>query len=191
MVEAYDTRPAVKEQVESLGAKFVDLGLATDKAEETSGYARAQSEEFYRHQRNAMGTHVAASDVVITTALVPCRPAPKLISEEMVRGMQPGSVIVDLAAEQGGNCELTVPGKEVMQHGIIIIGPINLPSGLPYHASVMYARTVASYLLYLYKDGRLQLNLDDELVREPLLTHQGECIHEAARAAVAGGPTDH
>jgi H+-translocating NAD(P) transhydrogenase subunit alpha len=188
VVEAYDTRPAVKEQVESLGAKFVDLGLK--QAEEKTGYARGESEEFYRRQQEQMAPHVAGADVVITTALVPGNAAPRLISEELVRGMQPGSVIVDLAAEQGGNCTLTVPGEEVTRHGVIILGPLNLPSSVPFHASLMYARTVASYLLYLCKDGTLRLDQSDELIRGPLVTFQGEIVHEAARTAVAGMPND-
>jgi NAD(P) transhydrogenase subunit alpha len=177
VVEAYDTRPVVREQVESLGAKFVDLGLETNDAEEKTGYARAQSEDFYERQRQRMGQCVAAADVVITTALIPGKRAPVLITEEMVRGMRPGSVVVDLAAEQGGNCELTEPGQEVVRHGVLISGPVNLPSTLAQHASQMYARTVTSYLLHLFKGGDLQLDLDDELTRGPLVTHQGQIVH--------------
>jgi NAD(P) transhydrogenase subunit alpha len=181
VVEAYDTRPIVREQVESLGAKFVEFALETKDAEGKGGYAKAQSEEFYRRQREQMATRIAAADVVITTALVPGQRAPVLITEEMVKGMRPGSVIVDLAAEQGGNCAVTEPGQEVSRHGVLIVGPINLPSTLPYHASQMYARNVSSYLLHLLKDGRLQFNLDDELTRGPLVTHQGEIVHEALK----------
>ncbi|MCI0380214.1 MAG: Re/Si-specific NAD(P)(+) transhydrogenase subunit alpha [Gemmataceae bacterium] len=187
VVEAYDTRPAVKEQVESLGAKFADFGLATQDAEAKTGYAKAQSEEFYQKQQEAMARAVAASDVVITTALIPGQRAPVLISAQMVQGMRPGSVIVDLAAEQGGNCALTEPGQEVVRHGVVISGLTNLPSTVPYHASQMYARTVVSYLLHLCKDGRLQLDLNDELTRGPLVTHQGEIVHEAVKAALAAG----
>ena len=187
VVEAYDTRPVVKEQVESLGAKFVELGLETADAQDRSGYARAQSEEFYRKQQQMMGQYVAAADVVIPTALVPGRRAPVLVTEEMVRGMRPGSIIVDLAAEQGGNCALTEPGQEVVKHGVTILGPLNVPSTVPFHASQMYARTVTSYLLHLLKDGRLHLDLEDELTRGPLVTHQGEVVHEAAKAAIAAG----
>jgi len=187
VVEAYDTRPVVKEQVESLGAKFVELALETKDAEAKTGYAKEQSEEFYRRQREMMATCLAAADVVITTALIPGKRAPVLITEEMVQGMRPGSIIVDLAAEQGGNCALTEPGREVVKHGVLILGFLNLPSTVPFHASQMYARTVTSFLLHLLKDGRMQFDLNDELTRGPLVTHQGEIIHEAAKAIIAGG----
>src|SRR5262249_40621364 len=161
VVEAYDTRPAVKEQVESLGGKFVELGLETKDAEAKTGYAKAQSEEFYRQQQQLMARCVTAADVVITTALVPGQRAPVLITEEMVRGMRPGSVVVDLAAEQGGNCALTEPGREVVRHGVVVAGPTNLPSAVPFHASQMYARTVTNYLFHLLKDGKVHLDLND------------------------------
>jgi NAD(P) transhydrogenase subunit alpha len=179
VVEAYDTRPVVKEQVESLGAKFVELGLETKDAEAKTGYAKAQSEEFYQRQREMMTRWVAASDVVVTTALIPGKRAPVLITEAMVQGMRPGSVVVDLAAEQGGNCALTEPGQEVVKHGVLIAGPTNLPSTVPYHASQMYARNVTSYLLHLVQGGSLRLDLSDELTRGPLVTHQGEIVHSA------------
>jgi NAD(P) transhydrogenase subunit alpha len=182
VVEAYDTRPAVKEQVESLGAKFAELGLASKDAEDKSGYAKAQSEEFYQKQQEMMSKYVAAADVVIPTALVPGQRAPILITEEMVRGMRPGSVILDLAAEQGGNCALTEPGQEIVRHGVIIIGPMNLPSTVPFQGSEMYARTVTSYLLHLLKDGKPYLDMNDELTRSPLVTHQGEILHEVVKA---------
>jgi len=182
VVEAYDTRPAVKEQVESLGARFAELTLETKDAEDKGGYAKAQSEEFYRKQQELMSKYVTAADVVIPTALVPGQRAPVLITEEMVRGMRPGSVIVDLAAEQGGNCALTEPGREVVRHGVVMLGPINLPSTVPFHASEMYSRTVTNYLAHLLKEGRLHLDLDDELTRGPLVTHQGEVLHEAVKA---------
>jgi NAD(P) transhydrogenase subunit alpha len=181
VVEAYDTRPVVKEQVESLGAKFVELGLETADAEAKTGYAKAQSDEFYRRQQEAMGRFIAAADAVIPTALVPGKRAPVLVTEEMVRGMRPGSVIVDLAAEQGGNCALTEPGREVVRHGVVIMGPLNLPSTLAFHSSQMYARTVSNYLTHLLKDGQIQLDLNDELTRGPLVTHRGEIVHEAAK----------
>jgi H+-translocating NAD(P) transhydrogenase subunit alpha len=190
VVEAYDTRPVVKEQVESLGAKFVELGLETKDAQEKTGYAKAQSEEFYARQRQMMLKYVAAADVVIPTALVPGQRAPILITEEMVKGMRPGSVIVDLAAEQGGNCALTEPGQEVVKHGVVLIGPINVPSTVPFHASQMYARTVTNYLLHLVKEGKIHLDLNDELTRGPLATHQGEILHEAVKKALAGGKKD-
>ncbi len=182
IVEAYDTRPAVKEQVESLGARFAELGLQTKDAEDKSGYAKAQSEEFYGKQQEIMAKYVTAADVVIPTALVPGQRAPILVTEEMVKGMRPGSVIVDLAAEQGGNCALTEPGREVVRHGVLIIGPVNLPSTMPLHASQMYARTVAQFLGHLVKEGRIDLDLEDELTRGPLVTHRGEVVHEAVKA---------
>ena len=182
LVEAYDTRPAVKEQVESLGAKFVALDLETREAEDKGGYAKAQSEEFYRRQQQMMLKCVTGADVVISTALVPGQRAPVLITEEMVRGMRPGSVIVDLAAEQGGNCALTVPGEDVLRHGVLVMGPTNLPGTMPVHASQMYATTVTNFLAHLLKDGSLNLDLTDELTRGPLVTHQGEVVHEAVKA---------
>src|SRR6266705_3459147 len=185
VVEAYDTRPAVKEQVESLGAKFADLGLETSDAEAKSGYAKAQTEEFYRKQQEMMIRYVTAADVVIPTALIPGQRAPVLITEEMVRGMRPGSVIIDLAAEQGGNCALTEPGKEVVKYGVVIIGPINLPSTMAFHASQMYAKTTTNFLAHLLKDGVIHLDLSDELTRSPLVTHQGEILNEAVKARLS------
>jgi len=185
IVEAYDTRPVVKEQVESLGAKFVELGLETKDAQDKGGYAKAQSEEFYRAQRETMLKHVAAADVVVTTALVPGQRAPILITEEMVRGMRAGSVVVDLAADQGGNCELTTPGEDVVRHGVTIIGPTNLASTMPFHASQMYARTVVTFLLHLLKDGKVTLDLEDELTRGPMVTNRGEIVHDVVKAARA------
>ena len=185
IVEAYDTRPAVREQVESLGAKFVDLGLETKDAEEKSGYAKAQSEEFYRRQQEMMLRCVQAADVVITTALVPGRRAPVLITEPMVQSMRPGSVIVDLASEQGGNCALTEPGQERVKHGVWIIGATNLPSTVPCHASQMYGRTVVNFLMYLLKEGKMQLDLNDELTCAPLVTHRGEIVHDVAKSALS------
>jgi NAD(P) transhydrogenase subunit alpha len=176
VVEAYDMRPVVKEQVASLGAKFVELALEVKDAETRSGYATGQSEDFYRQQRELMARCVAAADVVITTALVPGKRAPVLITEEMVKAMRPGSVIVDLAAEQGGNCALTEPAQEVIKHGVFISGLTNLPSTMAYHSSQMYARTVTNYLAHLVKDGKLQLDLADELTRSPLVAHQGEVM---------------
>jgi NAD(P) transhydrogenase subunit alpha len=182
VVEAYDTRPAVKEQVESLGAKFAELGLAAKDAEDKSGYAKAQSEDFYQKQQEMMSKYVASADVVIPTALVPGQRAPILITEEMVRGMRPGSVVLDLAAEQGGNCALTEPGREIVRHGVVIIGPMNLPSTIPFQASEMYARTVTNYLVHLLKDGRPYLDFEDELTRGPLVTHRGQVVHEIVKA---------
>jgi NAD(P) transhydrogenase subunit alpha len=182
VVEGYDTRPVVREQVESLGGKFVELKLETKDAEAKTGYATAQSEEFYQKQRELMLAHVASADVVISTALVPGKKAPVLITEEMVRAMRPGSVIVDLAAEQGGNCALTEPGRDVERHGVLIMGPTNLASTVPFHASQMYARTVTNYLLHLQKDGRINLDMGDDLTRGPMVTHQGELVHEVVKA---------
>jgi proton-translocating NAD(P)+ transhydrogenase subunit alpha len=176
IVSAYDTRPAVKEQIESLGAVSIDLGLETERAEAHTGYAVAQTDEFYRKQRERLSAHLAKTDVVITTALVPGQPAPLLITEEMVRNMRPGSVIVDLAAEQGGNCALTEPGGEVTRHDVVIIGLLNLPGMVPYHASQTYAQTVANFLLYLYKDGSFNIDMNDGLTRATLVTHQGKIL---------------
>ncbi len=184
VVEAYDTRPAVKEQVESLGGKFAELALETRDAEDKGGYAKAQSEEFYRKQQEMMGRYVMAADVVIPTALVPGQRAPVLITEEMVRGMRPGSIIVDLAAEQGGNCALTEPGQQVVKHGVLIVGPLNLPSSMAYHASEMYSRTVSNYLGHLVKDGKIRLDLTDELTRGPLVTHEGQVVHDVVKASL-------
>ncbi len=187
VVEAYDTRPTVKEQVESLGARFVELDLETQDAEDKIGYAKAQSEEFYGQQQQMMSRYVTGADVVITTALVPGRRAPVLITAEMVQGMRPGSVIVDLAAEQGGNCALTEPGQEVVRHGVAIVGLTNLPSTVPLHASQMYARTVTNFLMHLLQDGRVHLDLNDELTRGPLVVHQGEILHAAVKARLSVG----
>lgn len=182
VVEAYDTRPAVREQVESLGGKFIDLGLEAESPEAKTGYATAQSEDFYNRQRAALAKWLSAADVIITTALVPGRKAPLLVTEEAVRGMKPGSVIVDLAAEQGGNCALCKPGEDAVENGVTILGPLNLPSALPFHASQMYARTVVSYLLHLWRDGAIQLDLSDELTRSPLVTHEGKVLVEGSSA---------
>jgi H+-translocating NAD(P) transhydrogenase subunit alpha len=181
VVEAYDTRPAVTEQVESLGGRFVELPLETAGAEDKGGYAKAQSEEFYRKQQELLGKTIAAADVVITTALVPGKRAPILITTEMVQGMRPGSVIVDLAAEQGGNCALTEAGQDVVRDGVTILGPVNLPSTMPYHATLMYARNVVNFLLVMVRDKALNVNLQDELIRGPLVTHHGEIVHQAVK----------
>jgi H+-translocating NAD(P) transhydrogenase subunit alpha len=181
-VEAYDVRPAVKEQVQSLGARFVELPLESTDAEDKGGYAKAQDESFYRRQREMMIKVVAASDVVITTALIPGKRAPILVTTEMVEAMQPGSVVVDLAAERGGNCELTRPDEVVEHKGVSIIGPSNPPALVPYHASQMYSRNITTFLLHLLgKEGAKQpslvLNPDDEITRETLLTRDGAVVH--------------
>jgi NAD(P) transhydrogenase subunit alpha len=172
-VEATDTRPAVKEQVESLGARFFGVETA-ESAQDASGYARELSPEFYRKQAELIAERCAAADAVITTALIGGVTAPKLISGEMVRAMRPGSVIVDLAAEAGGNCALTRPGETVVEGGVAIFGPLNLPAELPWHASVLYSRNLTSFVLAFWKDGRFHLDLDDEVLRGALVAHQGE-----------------
>ena len=190
VVHAYDIRPVVKEQVESLGARFVELGLETEGAEGAGGYARAMGEEFYRRQREVMAQVVAESDVVITTAAVPGRQAPTLITAEMVSGMRPGSIVVDLAAEGGGNCEPTRPRETVQAHGVTIVGPVNLPSAIPYHASQMYANNVAAFLGNLFADGRLRLNLEDPIIHDTLLTHAGEVRNTRVRELLDLPATD-
>ena len=181
IVQAYDVRPAVKEQVESLGAKFLELELKTEGSEGPGGFAQAMDEEFYRRQREMMIRVVAESDVVITTAAVAGRKAPMLITEEAVQGMHSGSVILDLAAEGGGNCELTRPGEKVEYNGVTILGPTDLPSTVAHHASQMYARNVAAFLHNLVKEGQLDLNLEDEIIRDTLLVHQGEVVNPQVR----------
>ena len=178
---AYDLRPAAKEQVQSLGGRFVELPIEAKDAEDARGYARAQDETFYKRQRELLGKVVAESDVVITAAVIPGKKPPILVTKEMVASMAPGSVIVDLAGERGGNCELTRPGEIVVEHGVTIIGWFNLASTVPYHASQMYARNVSAFLLHLVKDGKLQLNLDDEIVRETMLTRGGEVVNARVR----------
>jgi len=175
-VSAYDLRAAVKEQVQSLGAKFVELDLDTGGAEGTGGYAKAMDEDFYRRQREALAKVLATQDVVISTAAVPGKPAPRLITREMVAAMAPGAVIVDLAAERGGNCELTRPGQTVIEHGITILGPVNLPASVPYHASQLFAKNAATLVQMLVKDKALRLDTNDEIVRETLVTHGGEVV---------------
>jgi NAD(P) transhydrogenase subunit alpha len=187
-VEAYDVRPAVKEQIQSLGARFVEMPLEAAEAQDAGGYAKAQDEAFYRRQREMMVKTIANSDVVITTAAIPGKRAPILVTEEMVKGMPPGSVIVDLAAERGGNCVLTVPGETAVRHGVTISGPTNLPSEVPYHASQMYSRNVLTLVQHLVQrakgpDGKptgapaLTINLDDEITREILVTRGGSVVH--------------
>ncbi|MDA0738283.1 MAG: Re/Si-specific NAD(P)(+) transhydrogenase subunit alpha [Nitrospirae bacterium] len=180
-VEAYDLRPAVKEQVLSLGAKFVDLPLETGDSEDKGGYAKAQDEDFYRRQRELLGKVIASSDVVVTTAAVPGKKAPVLITADMVAAMAPGSVIVDLAAERGGNCELTKKNQTVVAHGVTIIGQENIPSLVPYHASQMYSKNIATFLLHLVKKGELTIDMEDEITKGTMLTRKGEIVHEQIR----------
>jgi NAD(P) transhydrogenase subunit alpha len=191
-VEAYDVRPAVKEQVQSLGARFLEMPLETGDAEDKGGYAKAQDESFYRRQREMMLKVVAGSDVVITTALIPGKRAPILVTAEMVQGMAPGSVVVDLAAERGGNCELTRPDEIVVHNGVTIIGPSNPPALVPNHASQMYAKNITTFLAHLLgKDGAtkaaLEIDPTDEITRETLLTHDGEVVHARVKELLAAG----
>jgi proton-translocating NAD(P)+ transhydrogenase subunit alpha len=181
VVSAYDLRPVVKEQVHSLGARFVELGIEAKDAQDARGYATAQGEDFYARQREAMGKVVGENDVVITTAVVPGKKAPVLVTADMVRRMAPGSVIVDLAAERGGNCELTRPGETIVDGGVTIIGRINLASTVPYHASSLYARNLMAFLQHLVKDGKLNLNLGDEITQETMLTRGGEVVNARVR----------
>ena len=181
VASAYDLRPAAKEQVQSLGGRFVELPLEAKDAEDARGYARAQDEAFYKRQRELLGKVVVESDVVISAAVIPGKKPPILVTKEMVASMAPGSVIVDLAGERGGNCELTRPGEIVVEYGVTIIGWFNLASTVPYHASQMYARNVSAFLLHLVKDGKLQLNTDDEIVRETMLTQDGEVVNPRIR----------
>ncbi len=184
IVQAYDVRPAVKEQVESLGAKFVELPLEAADAQDKGGYARAMDESFYRRQRETMLKVVAASEVVITTAAVPGKKAPILLTAEMVDAMPPGAVIVDVAAEQGGNCELTRPGETVTRGAVTILGPLNLPSTVPQHASQLYGRNMATFLALIVAGGELKIDLADEIVRETLVTRDGEVVHPRVREAL-------
>ncbi|MGA3178008.1 MAG: Re/Si-specific NAD(P)(+) transhydrogenase subunit alpha [Candidatus Acidiferrum sp.] len=181
VASAYDMRPAAKEQVQSLGGRFVELAVEAKDAQDASGYAKAQDESFYQKQRELLGKVVAESDVVITAAVIPGKKSPVLVTKDMVERMSPGSVIVDLAAERGGNCELTKPDETAVIHGVTIIGEYNLAAMVPYHASQMYARNVTSFLLHLTKEGKLQLNLQDEIMRETLLTHEGEIVNARVR----------
>ena len=181
VTSAYDVRPAAKEQVQSLGGRFVELPIEAKDAQDARGYARAQDESFYARQRELLGRVVAESDVVITAAVIPGKKSPVLVTEDMVRAMAPGSVILDIAAERGGNCELTEAGKIVERHGVTIIGLINLASTVPYHASQMYARNLTAFLLHLVKDGKLSVNLEDEIVRDTLVTRGGEVVNPRVR----------
>jgi H+-translocating NAD(P) transhydrogenase subunit alpha len=181
VASAYDMRPAAKEQVQSLGGRFVELPIEAKDAQDAGGYAKAQDEEFYKKQRELLGRVVAESDVVITAAVIPGKKSPVLVTADMVARMAPGSVIVDLAAERGGNCELTRPGEKVVASGVTIIGRINLASTVPYHASQMYARNITAFLQYLVQDGKLQLKPDDEIIRSTLLTRGGEIVNERVR----------
>ena len=169
-----------------MGAKFVELDLDTGDAEDAGGYAKAQSEDFYERQREQLGKRVAAADVVITTALVPGQKAPLLITEEAVRAMRPGSVVVDLAAEKGGNCALTEADQEVVVDGVTIVGHTNLPAEIPTHASQMYAKNLVTFLKHMVHEGEIRLDLEDEITRGALLTHEGQIMNDAAKARAEG-----
>jgi NAD(P) transhydrogenase subunit alpha len=179
VVEAFDIRPAVREEVESLGAKFVQLELETQEAQDSGGYAKAQSEDFYRRQQELMGERIKNSDVVITTAAVPGKKSPVLIPEEIVASMRPGSVIVDIAAEKGGNCAVTKPGEKIVHKGVIVVGPLNIPAEVPVHASQMYAKNISTFLLYMVKEGKVELDLEDEITKGALVAHGGKVVHQA------------
>lgn len=181
VVSAYDVRPAVKEQVQSLGAKFVELPLETKDSQDERGYAKAQDEAFYQKQRELLGKVVAESDVVITTAVIPGKKAPILIPASMVQAMQPGSVIVDLAAERGGNCELTEPAKTVVVHGVTIVGQVNTASGLPFHASQMYAKNLLTFLQSQTKEGKFLYDMNDQITSDTLLTRGGQIVNKRIR----------
>jgi NAD(P) transhydrogenase subunit alpha len=185
IVTGTDVRPAAKEQVESLGAKFLQFDLGVSDAEDAGGYAKALSADAARRQQEMLGEKTKDFDVVITTALVPGRPAPRLVTSDTVAGMRPGSVIVDLAAEAGGNCELTEPDQVVVRHGVTIHGPTNLPATTPVHASQLYARNVTELLRELVKDGALAIDLGDEVVRGACITHAGEVVNDAVKATLA------
>jgi NAD(P) transhydrogenase subunit alpha len=191
-VEAYDVRPAVKEQVQSMGARFVEFALETKDAEDKGGYAKAQDEAFYRRQREMMLKVVAANDVVVTTALIPGKKAPILITADMIEAMAPGSVLVDLAAERGGNCELTRADQVVVHKGVTILGPSNPPALVPNHASQMYSKNITTFLAHLLgKDGAkkpsLELDLSDEITRETLLTRDGGVMHARVKELLSAG----
>jgi NAD(P) transhydrogenase subunit alpha len=181
VISAYDVRPAVKEQVQSLGGRFVELALETQDAQDARGYAKAQDEAFYAKQRELLGRVIAENDAVITTAVVPGKKAPVLVTAEMVKGMAPGSVILDLAAERGGNCELTRPGEAYVAHGVTIIGPVNLAGGIPFHASQVYARNLTAFLANLVKDGKVRAAESDDIIRDTLLTQGGEVVNARVR----------
>jgi NAD(P) transhydrogenase subunit alpha len=188
-VWGYDVRAAVKEQVESLGAKFLAFDLGIADAEDKGGYAKALSPEAARRQQEMLAEKTKDFDVVVTTALVPGRPAPRLVNKDTVAGMRPGSVIVDLAAEAGGNCELTEADQVVVKHGVTIHGPTNLPATMPVHASQLYARNVTELLNELVKKGALTIDLTDEVVKGACVTHDGAIVNDAVKAAMAAGKT--
>jgi len=184
VVRGYDIRPAVKEQVESLGARFVQLKLQAGQTEAAGGYAKAMDEDFYRRQRELMGEVLADSDVVITTAAVPGKKSPVLITAEMVAGMAPASVIVDLAADRGGNCELSQPGQTVVEHGVTILAPVNLSSTVPTHASQMYSRNVITFLTHLIDGGAVKIDMEDQITADTLVCRDGQVVNKAVLEAL-------
>ncbi len=177
VVSAYDVRPVVKEQVESVGGKFIILDVDSKTSEDKGGYAKAMDEAFYRRQRELMTEVIREQDVLITTAAVPGRKAPILVTRDMVLAMQPGSVIVDIAAERGGNCEVTRPGETIVEHGVSVLGPLNVPSMVPFHASQMYSSNITSFVKLLFKDVALNINREDEIIRETLVTYESKIVH--------------
>lgn len=185
VIQAYDVRPAVKEQVQSVGARFVELELDTAESEGSGGYAQAMDEQFYAKQREMMARVVSENDVVITTAAVPGKPAPVLVTGDMVRSMRAGSVVIDLAAERGGNCEITEPGRTVVKHGVTLVGEVNLPSTVPFHASQMYSNNIVNFLKLMINDGALDAAIDDDIVRGATVTRGGEVVNEQVRALLA------
>jgi H+-translocating NAD(P) transhydrogenase subunit alpha len=189
VVSAYDVRAAVREQIISVGGRFIELPLETNQSEDARGYAQAQGESFYRRQREVLTKVVAESDVVITTAVVPGQKAPVLITGEMVASMARGSVVIDLAAERGGNCELTRPNETIVERGVTIVGTFNFATTVPYHASQMYARNLATFISHLLKDGKLVLDLEDEITRETLITRDGNIVNPRARESLPQTPT--
>ncbi len=183
LVEGYDVRSATREQVQSLGAKFVDTGVS---AEGTGGYARELTDEEKQKQQAVLEDHIAASNVVITTAAIPGRPSPRIISKAAVERMKPGAVIIDLAAEGGGNCEATVPGRKIEHQGVLVYGPLNVPSELPVNASEMYARNLLNFFSPMIKDGEFNPDWDDEVIAGSALTRDGQILHAPTRAQVEG-----
>jgi NAD(P) transhydrogenase subunit alpha len=188
IVSAYDVRPAVKEQVESLGGKFIEMDIDAGESEDKGGYAKEMDEEFYRKQRELMTKVVAANDVTITTAAIPGKKAPILVTKEMVDGMMPGSIVVDLAAERGGNCEVTQPGETIDVNGVTIMGPLNLASTIPFHASQMYAKNLVTFLLNIIKDGALKLDMEDEIVKDTMVTSDGDVVSSRVRDILGLSP---
>jgi NAD(P) transhydrogenase subunit alpha len=187
VVQAYDVRPAVKEQIESLGAKFIELEIDAGDSEDAGGYAKAQDEAFYRRQREELAKVAGQNDVVVTTAAIPGQPSPLLITADAVRAMDRGSVIVDLASERGGNCELTRPGETVVEDGVQIMGPLNLPAAVPNHASQMYSHNISTFLRHLLGEEELQFDMEDEITRETLVMRDGQVVHPRIRESDSEG----